>query len=156
MPAVPSDYIKGFLRENFGIERPPFPDLPDNAYDYCPPDFRKTFPPLFRAFKRQAFPKIPWWQFLFRDNAWDCDDNGRIARWLAEGAAIYASILHRQEGGRNAIAFFEFWYYRNGNPADEHAIDLAMFGPTEIDFFEPQSERWVSIDTRAERCTWYR
>lgn len=127
-----ADDIKGYLRNNFGID-PPTIVFADSLYTCPTPQwFFGEFAAKLEDFWRGARPRVPWWQGLFRRDTWDCDDYARMA-------AVVAQILHRESGEPGARAVGEFWYYRKANPADEHAIVIGVFSPTDIGFLEPQT-----------------
>lgn len=139
-----ADDIKGYLRNNFGID-PPSIVFADSLYT-CPTRewFYGEYARKLREFWRGALPKVPWWQRLFRRDAWDCDD-------YELGARFVARVLHRETGLPGSIAVGGFWYYRNGNPLDEHANILAMFGPKDIGWMEPPITQaaWVGPDEKS-------
>lgn len=141
-----SDEVKGYLRNNFGYD-------PQNAPIFADPEVPlPTAEWFFGAYAEEVLRvwkglKPPFWKRWFIPNKWDCDDFSRGAAWIA-------AVMHRGKyAGSGHVA--EFWYYRNGEPDDEHAIILAMFSPTSIGFMEPQNGRQVYLEPN-ELCTWYR
>lgn len=80
----------------------------------------------------------------------DCDDFTRGAAWLVQ-------VLHHRtpHHGRKSAAVGEFWYCRNGDPEDEHAVVIGIVDASGRPvFMEPQTQRRVEL-TEAERrsCT---
>lgn len=153
MPIGP-DEVKGYLRNNWGIE-PGFPHLPvfgSNSYEFADKDW--FYSNWLDEYWHATKPRVKWWERIYRPNVFDCNTFAGWARMGADLMSLTAQATNREAGGKHTKLIGEFWYYRNSNPADEHAMVIAVFGQGDIGFMEPQTRRrgkWKPD----EKCTWY-
>ena len=139
--------VKGYLRRNFGMDPQNSPIFADPIVPLPTADwFYGPFADEVRRVWRGLKP--PFWRRWFIPHKWDCDDFARGAAWIA-------AVMHRSGNSPGSGHVAEFWYYRNADPSDEHAIVMAMFNPESIGFIEPQSGEGVRLRPD-ELCTWYR
>lgn len=153
MPIGP-DEAKGYLRENFGID-PQFPQLPifgSSSYEFVDEAWWNS--DWLDDYWHATKPRIKWYQTMYRANVFDCNNSTTWGRLGASIIAATAQAVNREANGRNALLVGSFWYYRGGNPMDEHAMNFAMFAPDRIGFKESITRQRATWK-REERCTFY-
>jgi hypothetical protein len=153
MPIGP-DEVKGYLRENFGID-PQFPNPPwfgSNSYEFVDEDWFHG--PWFDEFWHATKPRVKWYQTIYRPNVFDCNTHTGWARLGASMIGLTAQAVNREAGGKASLLVGSFCYYRGGIPDDEHAMAIGMFGPNRIGFKETIN-RTRGNWRPEERCTFY-
>jgi len=137
-----SHELTGYLRKDWGIN-PANVMVADREYVRPAADW---FYGEFALASGILFGQLGLRQFAPERN--DCDDFARGAAWLSQ------VLHHRTSIERTALAVGEFWYFRKGNPEDEHAVNIAIDHNRKPMFMEPQNQQRIEL-TEAERisCT---
>lgn len=139
-----ADELIGYLRADHKIE-PAEIAVADRSY-VCPTEdwFFGEFAEALRVLYQELGVAT------FEEESNDCDDFTRLA-------AAFAQVLHHRTGAhrKSALSIGEFWYFRGGNPLDEHAFLIARFDTRAVGFMEVQNQSRAYLKEN-EKCTRYR